>query len=86
MKKITQQDIRKVLGCEIATVSRYLTGARDIKLKTALEIKNELNVPVEIFTDSELQIKYFGKSFITDNSISNHTLKSSSQNKQEVTI
>lgn len=66
MEKITQQDIKHILGCELATVSRYLTGSRDIKLKTALLLKEKTGVPVEIFTDPSIQIKYFGKSYISN--------------------
>lgn len=66
MKKITQQDIKQILGCEIATVSRYLTGARQIKLKDALEVREKLNIPVEIFTDPKIQFQYFGKSFVNN--------------------
>jgi predicted transcriptional regulator len=64
MEKITQSKIKEVLQCETATVSRYLSGKRDIKLNQALKVKETLQVPVEIFVDPSLQIKYFGKSFI----------------------
>ena len=66
MRKITQEQIRQVLDCKLATVSRYLTGKREIKLISALKVRGSLNVPVEIFTDGDEQIKYFGKKFIVD--------------------
>ena len=69
MEKLTQQKIRQVLNCELATVSRYLTGKREIKLVSALKVRDSLNVPVEIFTDSEEQLKYFGKTFISNRNI-----------------
>ena len=63
MEKLTQEKIRQVLNCELATISRYLTGKREIKLVSALKVRDSLNVPVEIFTDRDEQLKYFGKSF-----------------------
>lgn len=69
MEKLTQEKIRQVLNCELATVSRYLTGKREIKLVSALKVRDSLNVPVEIFTDSEEQLKYFGKTFISNRNI-----------------
>lgn len=70
MKKITQETIRQILNCELSTVSRYLTGKREIKLISALKVRDSLNVPVEIFTDSNEQLKYFGKSFISIKNLS----------------
>lgn len=70
MEKLTQEKIRQVLNCELATISRYLTGKREIKLVSALKVRDSLNVPVEIFTDRDEQLKYFGKSFISNKSIS----------------
>lgn len=70
MEKLTQEKIRQVLNCELATVSRYLTGKREIKLISALKVRDSLNVPIEIFTDSDEQFKYFGKSFISNRNIS----------------
>jgi len=69
MKKITQEQIRQILNCELATVSRYLTGKRDIKLISALKVRDSLDVPVEIFTDADEQLKYFGKKFISNENI-----------------
>lgn len=69
MEKLTQEKIRQVLNCELATVSRYLTGKREIKLISALKVRDSLNVPVEIFTDSDEQLKYFGKTFISNRNI-----------------
>ena len=71
MNKITQEQIRKVLNCKSSTVSRYLTGKREIKLISALKVRDSLNVPIEIFVDDEEQFKYFGKRFITKENISN---------------
>ncbi len=70
MEKITQEKIRQILDCKLSTVSRYLTGKREIKLVSALKVRNSLNVPVEIFTDSNEQLKYFGKSFISTENLS----------------
>ncbi|MDS1315794.1 helix-turn-helix transcriptional regulator [Aliarcobacter butzleri] len=70
MEKLTQEKIRQVLNCKLATVSRYLTGKRGISLVSALKVRDSLNVPVEIFTDSNEQLKYFGKSFIASENIS----------------
>ncbi len=67
MKKITQEQIKNILKCELSTVSRYLTGKRAIKLSSALKVSEDLNVPIEIFTDKETQIKFFGKSFLSEN-------------------
>ena len=64
MKKITQTQISNILNCEVATVSRYLSKKRSIKLDDAVKVALELNVPLDIFLTSEAQIKYFGKSFI----------------------
>lgn len=69
MEKLTQEKIRQVLNCELATVSRYLTRKREIKLISALKVRDSLNVPVEIFTDSDEQLKYFGKTFISNRNI-----------------
>ncbi|PUE66733.1 MULTISPECIES: helix-turn-helix domain-containing protein [Arcobacteraceae] len=67
MKKISQEQIKKILKCELSTVSRYLTGKRAIKLSSALKVSEELKVPIEIFTDKETQVKFFGKSFLSEN-------------------
>lgn len=67
MKKINQKNIKEILNCELATVSRYLSGKREIKLSSALKVSKKLNVPVDIFTNPDTQIKYFGKSFINTN-------------------
>lgn len=68
MKKITQKQIAELLKCNQPTISRYLTNSRDIKLSDALKVTKEFKVPIDIFTNAKTQIKYFGKSFIT-----NHT-------------
>ena len=67
MKKINQKNIKEILNCELATVSRYLSGKREIKLSSALKVSKKLNVPVDIFTNADTQMKYFGKSFINTN-------------------
>jgi transcriptional regulator with XRE-family HTH domain len=64
MKKITQKQIASFLNCKQATVSRYLTNTREIKLSDALKVSKHFKVPIEIFSNSDCQIKYFGKSFI----------------------
>jgi transcriptional regulator with XRE-family HTH domain len=66
MKLITQKQIAIILSKETASVSRYLTGKRAIKLTDALLVSKELDVPIEIFTDAQLQLKYFGKSYIDE--------------------
>lgn len=81
MKKITQEQIRQILNCELATVSRYLTGKRDIKLISALKVRDSLDVPVEIFTDADEQLKYFGKKFISNENISSIQDDKQLQNK-----
>lgn len=81
MEKLTQEKIRQVLNCELATVSRYLTGKREIKLITALKVRDSLNVPVEIFTDADEQLKYFGKKFIVNQNISSIQDDKQLQNK-----
>ena len=65
MKKFTQKQFANVLGCGQPSISRYLTNTRDISLKDSKKIEAELKVPAEIFIDPELQIQYFGKSFIS---------------------
>lgn len=75
MEKLTQEKIRQVLNCELATVSRYLTGKREIKLISALKVRDTLNVPVEIFVDSEEQLKYFGKKFLVNGNISTSVIE-----------
>jgi len=65
MKKINQNDIKEILGVSLATVSRYLSGKRRISLDTALKVSKTLNVPVDIFTNADIQLKYFGKSYIS---------------------
>ena len=67
MKIITQKDIADILSKKTATVSRYLTGKRSIKLSDALKVSEKFKVPVKIFIDSDLQIKHFGKTFLTTN-------------------
>lgn len=81
MKKITQEQIRQILNCELATVSRYLTGKRDIKLISALKVRDSLDVPVEIFTDADEQLKYFGKKFISNENITSIQADKQLQNK-----
>ena len=52
MKKINQKNIKEILNCELATVSRYLSGKREIKLSSALKVSKKLNVPVSVFASS----------------------------------
>ena len=63
MKKINQQQIADILGVRQGTVSKYLTGRSRITLEDALHVSKELKVPVQIFSDSKLQLKYFGKAY-----------------------
>ncbi len=84
MKKITQLEMAETLGCGQATISRYLTNSRNITLKDAVIVSTAHNLPITIFIDANLQIKYFGKSFITDNSISNEHQKQCQKNIQKV--
>lgn len=82
MKRITQEHIKNILKCELSTVSRYLTGKRAIRLSSALKISKELNVPIEIFTDEKIQVKYFGKSFISKNIPNNKNKKKVCEEKK----
>ena len=63
MKKINQQTIADILGVRQGTISKYLTGRSEIRLKDAIRVSKELSVPVDIFYDSKLQLKYFGKAY-----------------------
>lgn len=69
MKKITQTEIAKTLGCKPPTVSRYFSNLRDISLKDAEIVSKKHNLPITIFIDGNLQKRYFGKSFLSEESI-----------------
>ena len=67
MSKINQQQIANVLNVKQGTVSKYLNQKLSIKLIDAVRVSEALKVPIRIFIDSEVQIKFFGKSYINEN-------------------
>jgi len=73
IKNKNQQELAKYIGIKESALSLALNGKRPFPMHYILRISN-------FFEVDDI------KSFITDNSISNHTLKSSSQNKEEVTV
>ena len=67
MRKIKQTEIAKTLSCTQATISRYLSNQREISLRDAIKVSRAHKLPITIFIDEDLQLKYFGKSFISSN-------------------
>jgi len=63
---ITQRDMCKMSGVNIATMSRYLNGKKNLKLITAKRIAEACNVPMDIFLSVETQKTFFGKSFLKE--------------------
>lgn len=67
MKRLKQLEIANTIGCTQPTVSKYLSNKLEISLSDAKKVSESMKIPITIFIDSELQKKYFGKSFIDNN-------------------
>jgi len=60
-------DIEKKTNYSSANIIRWLNKSRPIKLETARDISKKMKVPITIFEDANVQIKYLGKSYLQEN-------------------